>query len=240
LLGLGIVLKYFPAVFVVGYAISRSWKLVFYSVGTVAFLMALQVVVFGPDLLQHYFVQVFLPHLEGNIEGQGAYSYLYQSWESLFKFLFVYHPDLNPNPLINWPLGKEIAKFLVYTMVLTSMVWIIWKSRANKLVGEKDVYLYLVGLAALVLLPASASYHFLLLAFPMALLIMVAAPDTQTLRLGMLVVPYVLIGFIPYGYLFAMGKDWAVVLAYPRLFLMSFIYFFSLWLIWNSFQKKKS
>lgn len=237
LLGLGMVLKYFPMVFVLGYVISKSWKLVFYSVGTVFFLIALQAVVFGPDLLQHYFNQVFWPHLEGKIGGQGAYSYLYQSWESLFNFLFVYHPDLNPNPLINWPVGKAIAKFLVHSMVLTSMVWIIWKIRANKLVGEKDIYLYLVGLAALVLLPASASYHFLLLTFPMALMIKVAAPDTQTLRLGMLVVPYVLIGFIPYGYLFAMGKEWVVVLAYPRLLLVSIIYIFSLIFTWQYIVK---
>ncbi|MCZ6521045.1 MAG: hypothetical protein O6848_06100, partial [Bacteroidetes bacterium] len=143
----------------------------------------------------------------------------------------------NPNPLINWPVGKTIAKFLVHSMVLTSMVWIIWKIRANKLVGEKDIYLYLVGLAALVLLPASASYHFLLLTFPMALMIKVAAPDTQTLRLGMLVVPYVLIGFIPYGYLFAMGKEWVVVLAYPRLLLVSIIYIFSLIFTWQYIVK---
>ena len=237
LLGLGMVLKYFPAVFVIGYAISKSWKLVIYSVGTVFLLIALQAVVFGPDLLLHYFYQVFWPHLEGKIGGQGTYSYLYQSWESLFNFLFVYHPDLNPNPLINWPVGKAFAKFLVHSMVLTSMVWIIWKIRANKLVGKKDIYLYLVGLAALVLLPASASYHFLLLTFPMALMIKVAAPDTQTLRLGMLVVPYVLIGFIPYGYLFAMGKEWVVVLAYPRLLLVSIIYIFSLIFTWQYIVK---
>jgi len=237
LLGLGMVLKYFPVVFVLGYVISKSWKLVFYSVGTVFFLIVLQAVVFGPDLLLHYFNQVFWPHLDGKIGGQGTYSYLYQSWESLFNFLFVYHPDLNPNPLINWPVGKAIAKFLVHSMVLTSMVWIIWKIRANKLVGEKDIYLYLVGLAALVLLPASASYHFLLLTFPMALMIKVAAPDTQTLRLGMLVVPYVLIGFIPYGYLFAMGKEWVVVLAYPRLLLVSIIYIFSLIFTWQYIVK---
>ncbi len=237
LLGLGMVLKYFPAVFVIGYAISKSWKLVIYSVGTVFFLIALQAVVFGPDLLLHYFYQVFWPHLEGKIGGQGTYSYLYQSWESLFNFLFIYHPDLNPNPLINWPVGKAFAKFLVHSMVLTSMVWIIWKIRANKLVGKKDIYLYLVGLAALVLLPASASYHFLLLTFPMALMIKVAAPDTQTLRLGMLVVPYVLIGFIPYGYFFAMGKEWVVVLAYPRLLLVSIIYIFSLIFTWQYIVK---
>jgi len=224
-------------VFVIGFAMSRSRKLVIYSVATVAFLIALQGVVFGPDLLQHYFIQVLLPHLDGEIKGQGAYSYLYQSWESLFKFLFVFHPDYNPNPFIPWIAGKEIAKLLVYAMVLGSTVWIIWKSNAVELDKRKDIYLYTVGLAAMVLLPASASYHFLLLAFPMALLVKFASRETTPLQLVMLVMLYALIGFIPYGNSFEIGRSWGVILAYPRLLLMSAIYIFSLVFTWQYFLK---
>src|SRR5436190_11377761 len=87
----------------------------------------------------------------------------------------------------------------------------------------------LLLLSALALLPASASYHFVLLSVPIILLLSINfLGRTETI---FIIVVYVLIGIIPYGKFFAFAERAGLVFAYPRLWLISILYFGCCWFV---------
>ena len=55
-------------------------------------------------------------------------------------------------------------------------------------------------LVAVLLAPATASYHFVLLWLPVGLLIHFSLREGAPVRAGLILVLYSLIGFFPYGY----------------------------------------
>ena len=87
---------------------------------------------------------------------------------------------------------------------------------------NRSVYFALPALAALVLLPASATYHFILLLIPVGILL----SDSILTERGSRIISflYLGIGFIPYHFFFELGTNWFLPLAYPRLFLMTLMY----------------
>ena len=78
----------------------------------------------------------------------------------------------------------------------------------------------LLGIGGILLFPASATYHFLLLSVPVAVLL--ASVDKEwSHEQGILVALYALIGFIPYSLIRQFdGQGLMTFIAYPRLFLM--------------------
>lgn len=73
-------------------------------------------------------------------------------------------------------------------------------------------------LTVMELFPASATYHFILLAVPVSLLI---SSRVLGQRISFTVIAlYGLIGFIPYRFFFHLGSSW-LPLAYPRLWLIT-------------------
>ena len=84
-------------------------------------------------------------------------------------------------------------------------------------------------LAALVVLPASATYHFILLLFPLALLLRneILTQKSRTI----LVVLYCAIGFIPYGIAFRVAETAGVLFAFPRLLSVFLLFIVASWVL---------
>jgi hypothetical protein len=160
-------------------------------------------------------------HLGGELSMQSPYSVSYQSWNALLRTVFVAHPIDNPSPSLPWTLAFPVAYGLVVGAVGASLAASLRRTR--RLAQAMAVRWALVGIAAMVLLPVSATYHFLLLVLPMALL-------TSRLDLGrvrveatLLVATYAAIGLLPYGLLGRVAEI-APPLAWSRLGLVSLLW----------------
>jgi hypothetical protein len=217
LLGAGAAFKYFPIIFFVEFITLRQWKIATTGVVTIVILTVASILLLGLGIHEQFVLRVLGQHLGGNI--QDPFSPTFQSWNSLLRRLFVYDLARNPNPAYNIPAGFYIGLFSIYISVVTLMVVAFKKSSSFFSEFARDIQFGVLGVTGLFLLPASATYHFLLLALPVALLLRGTKWSTPQKSIAAL---YVSIGFIPYRWFehFAsMGV--LTVFSYPRLILMS-------------------
>ena len=228
LLGIGAAIKYFPILFFLEFIGRREWKIVLAGVLTITFLTTVGIIVLGPALHEQFLLHVLGQHLEGNIED--PFSPTFQSWNSLFSRLFIFDPTRNPNPLIDSAAAYGLCLCSVYFLVVISLI--VAFSRSNHRFGDsaRNIQFALLGVSGLLLLPASATYHFLLLALPVALLL---NGKEWTFPQKMLAVLYGLIGFIPYRYFEQFeSKGILTVFSYPRLILMSGVFVAAIAVAW--------
>jgi hypothetical protein len=235
ILGVFTAIKYFPIVVIAGICalclvesptVRRNYLLVtLYFMCTIVALLLLQVAFFGSQLMVEYLNVVLLPHLSSELPGQGMYSFPFQSWDSLARNLFVYDPVANPAPWIDWPAGRSIFKTIISLSVIAITALVLFVNRRSP--QRTNIYLAMPALGSLVLLPASATYHFVLLLFPLSLLFSGGCLDRRIT--SMMLVIYVAIGFIPYRAFFDLGKVNALLFAYPRLWLITLLFGIAAW-----------
>ena len=220
--GIGASIKYFPLLFIILFAWRREWKGVFSCLGTFVVLNLAGALMLGFAAYGTFFRSVFWNHLSANM--QNPFSAVFQSWESLFRRLFVADPVLNPQPFIDYPAGFLIGTSLMIgcVIIITSRTMIHLRTAGYEdTLAHQFVVLALMGLA---LLPASATYHFVLLVLPMALLLSLRARLSGPLYYAIFGLYFVL-GFIPYRYFIRFdGSGFYSVLAYPRLAIMTAIF----------------
>ena len=100
------------------------------------------------------------------------------------------------------------------------------------------VFLAVPALAGLMLLPASATYHFILLAAPLALILKESMLTDSGKKV--VVILYSLIGFIPYKLFFALSKKSGVFFGYPRLWLVTVLFATVVVLLHRQFRQSVS
>lgn len=235
LLGFWTSIKYIPVVFIFGFALlawkeqasgqpmkSRSFLItVGSSILTGVVLIIAQYLFFGSQVMNNFIQEAFLPHLDGELRGQGAYSLPFQSWDGLLRHWFVPDAEFNPNPLFSWPTGRVIAKLVLLIGIGFTMISTCFRFRNSFYFYQ--VALTLPVLGAMVLLPASATYHFILLVVPVALLL--NQPDWfGKTWCVMLVTIYVAIGFLPLSLFYDASNTWGIWIAYPRVWLVTALY----------------
>ncbi|MGB2867327.1 MAG: glycosyltransferase family 87 protein [Bacteroidota bacterium] len=219
LLGISAAFKYFPLVFIPYFLFRREWKLVAAEIGSLIAVIILGLWTFGLEVHKEFISTIPANHLYGNI--QNPFSATFQSWNSLFRRLFVHDPALNPNPVLDLPSAFPIALALVYGAVLILLVRGFRKSLRLSDDQSSRVQFSLIMLAGLLLLPVSATYHFLLLVVPVGILLSQAGQHWTRTEQAFAVV-FVLIGFIPYNLLTRFDSHGLLsVFAYPRLLLMT-------------------
>jgi hypothetical protein len=99
----------------------------------------------------------------------------------------------------------------------------------------------LLGVLVLLLAPATATYHFVLLWLPVALLISFFLRANALLPAWLVLGIYALIGFFPYGWTVSFaGRGGLTVLAYPRLFLMLALFLVCVCSFWNHARQTRS
>ncbi len=166
LIGFCASLKYFPIVFV-AYLFKKKAKnmqsiLVFLL--TIAILFTLFIIL-DPLSYTEYF-NALTSHTQGNLPGQGKYAIAFQSIDSLLNNLFVFDVVENPNPFLDWSVAKLVIKSILF-LLLGGACFHMFKRDKYEF---NHITISIAVIGAFVLIPASASYHFLLLIFPVAII----------------------------------------------------------------------
>jgi hypothetical protein len=229
LLGLGATVKYFPLIFILQFLARKEWKIALAGVCTIALATAMSLIILGANVHVQFLSSILGPHLAGDI--QNPFSSTFQSWNSLFRRLFIYDPVQNPQSLLNSSALYTMCLCCIYGIVLSALVLSFWRSSFQSRAMPKELQFSLLGIAGLLLLPASATYHYLLLILPVGILL---NSSKWTLPQKTLAVLYVLIGFVPYS-LFAHFETAGIlaVLAYPRLLLMTGLFAMGIAITWK-------
>lgn len=229
LLAIGTAVKYFPALFLVEFIVRRERKIIVSFVTTLCVLMILGIAVMGPAVHVQFLRSVLGPHLQGNI--QDPFSPTFQSWNSLFRRLFLYDSIRNPNPFIQASFAYVVCLTLIYGAVVAALM--AGMRQASHRFGEygPSIQFALIGVAGLLLLPASATYHFLLLVPSVAILL---GGKVWNLPQKILAVLYSCIGFIPFRFFDQFASSGIfTVMAYPRLMLMTGLFTASVAIAWK-------
>ncbi len=222
LAGIGAAVKYFPIIMLPLLISRREWRIVLSLFLTLLLLFVGSAALLGVQPYLHFASGVLLPHLSGNIQDQ--FSPSFQSWNSLFRRLLIFDPVLNPNPLFNSSAAYSASLGAVYLAVLSLLAFGVRRATLRWKDNSLNVEFALLCIGGILLFPASATYHFLLLSLPISILLALGKAS-WCMEQKVLVGLYVCIGFIPYSSFKVFdGKGFLTLLAYPRLFLCSMIF----------------
>ena len=232
LIGFFSVLKYIPVLLVAGYFFHsllshdeerrRSRVTTIAAVVTMIMLGVAQLAFFGEKVTSEYVFTSLVSHVQSELPGQNMYSYHFQSWDSLLRNLLTYDLHYNPSPSINWSEGRHIIKLLIVTVLVIATASVMHNYRKASQEQRRAVFLSILPAAGMVILPASASYHFIFLLIPVALLI--GGKVLNKKWQYFLIAIYCGIGSTPYGLVDKIAGLAGFVFAYPRLWLVSAFY----------------
>ncbi len=223
--GLFVPIKYFPVVVLVYSIWKKESRLLIASFATILALCLLSLLVLGWEIHELFFRMVLGEHLQGNLTQQNPFSPAFQSFTSLFRRLFVFDATLNPNPFIASTLLftlLRIASVLV-PVFLTFHLLVKWKKHTHE--ESASLAVALLCLLGLLIAPATATYHFLLLWLPVGILLSHFRATNNHKGFSATAVLYSSIGFLPYSFFHQFdGRGLATLVAYPRLFLVSVLF----------------
>jgi hypothetical protein len=227
-------IKYFPIVILVYFAFHKEWRIVLGGATAIVFVALISIGVMGWKIHQEFLFSVLGNHLTAHLSMQNPFTASFQSFDTLFRRLFVYDAASNPRPFVASARFAGIA--VVVTKCLIAAAAALTLVRLNRR-GEAAVApsLGLLGIVTLLLAPATATYHFSLLWLPVGLLIRYFVLEGAALFAYFALGAYALIGFFPYGRsnLFE-GRGALGMLAFPRLFLLLAMFVVSACFLWRS------
>jgi hypothetical protein len=232
--GIFVPIKYYPVFILVYFALRGQWRVVLGGVISVIAVASVSIAVLGWPVHQMFLSSVLGTHLVANLSQQDPFTASFQSFDTLFRRLFVFDATANPHPWRVLPGLQPVAVALVkLTIAAVAVVTLVRRAR-NDSVSDTTRAVALLGITVLLLAPATASYHFALLWLPVGLLIGLflreRAPGYAWLTIGL----YTLISFFPYGHSGRFEGDGGLtVLAYPRLFIVLALFAVSVRFIWT-------
>jgi hypothetical protein len=210
--------KYLPILFL-GYAFKRSkevLKPVLISVLTIVAITGIFMLIDA----QAYstYLSDLGGHVNGDLSGQGKYAIGFQSIDALLNNLFVYDNIVNPQPFFDSAILKPILKWS-FIGAIGLCCWLMLRTEKFAF-SPVTVSICIIG--AFVIIPASASYHFLLLLVPVFFI------DQWLRTLGMnrqrLIVLFLLLGaFYIQAHHIPNVKNWPLVdllIHFPRFWLL--------------------
>jgi len=206
--------KIFPVLLVVLFLRRRNWRACASFAVTGIGTAALSIVVFGWRVNQTYLHQILPWALHG--EAMEPYVPASASISGLLHYLLLAEPQWNPHPWHSSPLLYALLQPTLQMLLLAPAILLI---RRNEHASEQ-VILEWIGVltASLAISTTPASYHFVLMVFPVSVLAAILIERKMNKWLVALIVAYLGIGFPmptpgrPIGL--------AILLFTPRLFLM--------------------
>jgi hypothetical protein len=233
-LGLFVPVKYFPIVFLIYFAARREWKLVLGGVASASAVVAVSIGVLGWPVHAQFLHSILGTHLTGRLSMQSPFSASFQSFDALYRRLFVPDAALNPQPWLSAPRLDIFALVLTKSVLLATAIVTLRRCARNGAIDSVAFSVGMLGILTLLLAPATATYHFVLLWLPVGLLISqfyrAGEPVLASLMLGM----YALIGFMPYGHTLRFeGRGGLTVLAFPRLFVLLAMFWLCICFVWR-------
>jgi len=176
LLGLIFALKLYTAPFALYFVARRQWRALLGFLGTIACLCLIAVLLFGWRDVWFFANTVMTRAMDGSVND--PYN---PGWKSMTAFLrrtFVAEPELNPHPTWNVP----AAFFFLRTAYTLGVLGISLVALANNRRDRESQALAWFVIVLFVLSPNEATYHFVLLAVPAALLLY-GAPRVRSIIL---------------------------------------------------------
>lgn len=232
--GLFTPIKYLPVIFLVYFAFRREWKLVLGGAAAILVVTAVSVGILGWKIHEEFLSSVLANHLVAKLDLQDPFSVSYQSFDSLFRRLFIYDATRNPRPLYALPQLQGIAVLITKASILLVAIGSLVKLARRNGGGAAGPSIGILGLVALLLAPATATYHFVLLWLPIGLLIGYFVRQGARVAAYFILGAYALIGFFPYRYTVPFeGRGGFTILAYPRLFLLLAMFAACVYFIWT-------
>ncbi len=218
--GLFVPIKYYPVVFLAYYAWRGQWRVVLGGAIACAAVTAIGIGALGWPLHETFLRSVLGNHLTAHLSGQDPFAAAFQSFDTLFRRLFVLDADQNPHPLIAAPSLQGVS--LVVTKGLLLLLGGLTLRKLARSEGAPAApSIGILGILTLLIAPATATYHFTLLWLPVGLLVDYLARARERAAAYLVLGAYALIGFFPYRLTAGFeGLGGFTVLAYPRLVLL--------------------
>lgn len=226
--GVFIPIKYVGVLFLFYFAWKKQWRLVGAAIVTVVVVLSATLVLGGWQVFQTFATEVLPRHLRGEI--QDPYSVFFQSWNSLFRRLFVYQESLNTDPALNMPALFYIFKHVVFWCLLGLASFIIVRIRFQ---NERHLFLFHMGFIPLVLLlisPVSATYHFLLLILSGVCFTKILIDVHRPLSAAFLTALFVMVNLPLFIKVQDFAHGWLNPVAFPRLWLLLSFFLFVIYL----------
>ena len=218
LIGLFIPIKYIGILFVVYFIWKRKWRAVTGASSSIL-LVTLITLFFTGIEPYHVFISDILPrHLAGEI--QNPFSLLFQSWNSMFKRMFVFNETLNPNPIIHAPFIASILKAAVFWIISSAIVLSFYAAKLKKKEHQALFEIALIPLFVLLTAPASATYHFILLTITVMAFVKILLDHRQINQALILAILFLLLNLPHYPKLAFLADGLTTPLAYSRLWLL--------------------
>jgi hypothetical protein len=232
--GLFTPIKYFPVIILIYFAFRKEWKVVLGGAAAILMVTSVSVGVLGWKIHEEFLSSVLGNHLVAKLDLQDPFTASYQSFDSLFRRLFIYDATLNPQSPYALPRLQGIAVLITKASILlaaiATLVKLAWRDGDRATAPSIGI----LGVVTLLLAPATATYHFVLLWLPVGLLINDFVLQGARVRAYFILGAYALIGFFPYRYTIPFeGRGGLTVLAYPRLFLLLAMFVACVHFIWS-------
>ncbi|THU40119.1 DUF2029 domain-containing protein [Niastella caeni] len=206
-----IVFKLFPLVILFYLVAKKQYKQVAYCTAACLLLGVVSVILNGFASWQYYVLTIFPRANSGELND--SYTYLFQSAFMLLKNVFVYDEVQNPQVLFNSTPLFVICMVLFKAAILAGCVSVTLHKKTS------DFLAFACWIAASLLLsPNGSSYSLILLLVP--LLAMVDS-NIKPVYIYISMALVFLISAIPVQVLFG----WPLLLQFPRLYLMLFLFF---------------
>jgi hypothetical protein len=232
--GLFLPFKYFSAVILIYFAFRKDWKVVMGGGLVVSLIALVSIGVLGWKIHEIFLSSVLGNHLVGVLSEQDPFTASFQSFDSLFRRLFVYDAALNPRPWFVFPPLQMIGVLVVKVSIMFSAFATLVKLARSGVAAAAAPSIGILGILILLEAPATATYHFVLLWLPVGLLVHYLFCERDRASGYFILGTYALMGFIPYGHTQRFeGRGGLTVLAYPRLFVLLTMFIASVYFVWN-------
>ena len=203
--------KIFPILIFVFFLRRGSWRALIAGAVSGTLALASSVAVFGWSLHRTYLQQILPWSLHG--EGLPPYATASASISSVLHYLFLDEPQWHPHPWHNSPLSYALLQPTLQMLILAPAVLLIRKSdqTPRRIALEWSALIT----ASLAISTSPASYHFVLLVFPLCVLAALLLERKWYGWLAILLIIYVGICFPLSGQSKVTGP--AILLYVPRL-----------------------
>ncbi len=231
--GLFVPIKYFPVILLVYFAFCRQWRVLLGGAAVILTVGLLSVAVLGWKVHEE-FLAVLGNHLLAKLNLQDPFTASYQSFDSLYRRLFIFDAVSNARPWLAIPRLADICLLATKASILLIAAATLVKLGRGGFGEVAAPAIGILGILTLLLAPATATYHFVLLWLPVALLIQYFIDFRARGYAYFILGAYALIGFFPYRWsrIFE-GDGGLTMLAYPRLFLLLAMFTCCVYFVWQ-------
>jgi hypothetical protein len=225
-------IKYFAVPLLVYFAVRKQYWVAFGGVVTILTIVLASIALLGWPLHAD-FLAILGNHLIGRLDMQDPFTASFQSFDTLFRRLFLFDASANPVPFLAMPglqtLGVVVTKVSLLSVAIASLVRL-----ARSALAGVAPSVAIIGILTLLLAPATATYHFALLWLPVGLIIDFALRSGAAVCAYFMLGVYALIGVFPYRWTAAFeGRGGLSIVAYPRLWLLLALFIACIYCVWR-------